>query len=144
MSKIHTITRGLSKNFQSMDWVEKLLDRSFLNLGHRFGIYLCAGKWLVGVLHWSKHLSLNFSFYICVNTFCECLLIILRVYEIWTYLLMNIFSIALFKINFFYQYLLNITRIKFRSFLKKDIVYNIFENCNFRFDEWFSKKSYGI
>ena len=26
--------------------------------------------------------------------------------------------------------------------LKKDIVYNIFENCNFRFDEWFSKKSY--
>ena len=84
----------------------------------------------------------KFSFYICVNTFCECLLIILRVYEIWTYLLMNIFSIALFKINYFYQYLLNITRIKFRSFLKKDIVYNIFENCNFRFDEWFSKKSY--
>ena len=95
---------------------------------------------MVGIWNLSKKFLMKFSFYICVNTFCECLLIILRVYEIWTYLLMNIFSIALFKINFFYQYLLNI--IKFRSFLKKDIVYNIFENCNFRFDEWFSKKSY--
>ena len=97
---------------------------------------------MVGIWNLSKKFLMKFSFYICVNTFCECLLIILRVYEIWTYLLMNIFSIALFKINFFYQYLLNIIRIKFRSFLKKDIVYNIFENCNFRFDEWFSKKSY--
>ena len=43
--------------------------------------------------------------------------------------------------KFFYQHLLTI--IKFRLFLKKDIVCNIFENCNFRFDdEWFSKKSY--
>ena len=95
---------------------------------------------MVGIWNLSKKFLMKFSFYICVNTFCECLLIILMVYEIWTYVLMNIFSIALFKINFFYQYLLNI--IKFRSFLKKDIVYNIFENCNFRFDEWFSKKSY--
>ena len=43
--------------------------------------------------------------------------------------------------KFFYQHLLTI--IKFRLFLKKDIVCNIFENFNFRFDdEWFSKKSY--
>ena len=95
---------------------------------------------MVGIWNLSKKFLMKFSFYICVNTFCECLVIILMVYEIWTYVLMNIFSIALFKINFFYQYLLNI--IKFRSFLKKDIVYKIFENCNFRFDEWFSKKFY--
>ena len=94
---------------------------------------------MVGILNWLKNLSLNSSFYICVNTFCEYLLIMSMAYEsehiFWLY-----FVIVLFKMKFFYQHLLNI--IKFRSFLKKDIVYNIFENCNFRFDEWFSKKSY--
>ena len=56
--------KKFSKNFQSMDWVEKRLDRSFFNLGHRFGIYLCIGKFFVGVLNWWKTLSMNFSLYI--------------------------------------------------------------------------------
>ena len=60
---------------------------------------------------------------------------------VWTYLLIKIFGIVLFKIKFIYKHLLTI--IKFRLFLKKNIVCNIFENCKFRFnDEWFSKKSY--
>ena len=97
-------------------------------------------KFLLGYWVGQKFVVDVFVLYLCKNFLLMSFNHFAAIW-VWTYLLIKIFGIGLFQINFLYQHLLNI--IKFRLFLKKCIVCNIFEKFKFRFDdEWFSKKSY--